>query len=129
MEQRRSPHLLLILPSGGVQGLDQSCRVANKNGVASGSDDHAQHGEPDIRQALRGLSAVTNAQHVAHRFEYGEGVQLRPGVVLEGEKKKNRQLEEADVRVSADRSNPTQLWGARGCGNFTQMRTLGTEPH
>lgn len=64
--------------------------MADKNGVASGSDDHAQHGEPDIRQALRGLSTVTDAQHVAHRFEYGEGVELRPGVVLQGEEKKKR---------------------------------------
>lgn len=83
-----APHLLLILPSGGVQGLDQSCCVANKNGIASSSDDHAQHGEPDIGEALRGLSTVTDAQHVAHRFEYGEGVQLGPGVVLQGDRKK-----------------------------------------
>lgn len=64
--------------------------MADKDGVASGSDDHAQHGEPDIRQALRGLSAVTDAQHVAHRLEYGEGVELGPGVVLQGEEEKKK---------------------------------------
>lgn len=121
-----APHLLLILPSGRVQGLDQSCCVANENGVAGSPDDHAQHGEPDIRQALRGLSTVTDAQHVAHRFEHGEGVELGPGVVLQGDKKK--QLKAADVRVSGDKSNPaaTSL-GSRRSWKFTQMRTLGTE--
>lgn len=123
-----APHLLLILPSGGVQGLDQSCGVANKNSIASSSDDHAQHGEPDIGQALRGLSTVTDAQHVAHRFEYGEGVQLGPGVVLQGDKKK--QLKKADVGVSGDKSNPTATsLGSQRSWKFTQMRTLGTEPH
>lgn len=91
------PHLLLILPSGGVQGLDQSCCVANKNGIAGRSDDHAQHGEPDVGQALRRLSAVTDAQHVAHGFEYGEGVELGPGVVLQGDKGKR------DGRCEAER--------------------------
>lgn len=63
--------------------------MANKNGIAGSSDDHAQHGEPDIGQALRGLATVTDAQHVAHRFEHGEGVELGPGVVLQGDKKKS----------------------------------------
>lgn len=41
-------HLFLILPPGGVQGLDKSRRMTNKNSIASGSYDHTQHGEPDV---------------------------------------------------------------------------------
>lgn len=43
-----APHLFLILPSRGVQGLDKSCCMANKNSIASSSYNHTQHGEPDI---------------------------------------------------------------------------------
>lgn len=100
--------------------------MANKNGIAGSSDDHAQHGEPDIGQALRGLATVTDAQHVAHRFEHGEGVELGPGVVLQGDKK--NQLKTVDVRVSGDKSNPTATsLGSQRLWKFTQMRTLGTE--
>lgn len=77
-----TPHLLLILPSGRVQRLDESCCMADENGIAGSSHNHTQHGEPDIREALRGLSAVANAQHVAHCLEHSKGVQLRPGIIL-----------------------------------------------
>ncbi len=43
-----APHLFLVLPSGGVQGLNKSCCMANKNSIASSSYNHTQHGEPDI---------------------------------------------------------------------------------
>lgn len=56
--------------------------MADKHGVAGGSDDHTQHGQPDVGHALRGLSSIANAQHVAHCLKEGEGVELAPGVIL-----------------------------------------------
>lgn len=61
--------------------------MADEHGVAGGSDDHTEHGQPDVRHALRRLSSIPNAQHVAHGLEEGEGVELAPRVILEGEMK------------------------------------------
>lgn len=52
--------------------------MADEHGVTGGSHNHAQHGEPDIRHALRGLASIADAQHMAHGLEQGEGVQLAP---------------------------------------------------
>lgn len=52
--------------------------MANKHGVAGRSHDHTEHGQPDVRHALWGLPAVSNAQHVTHGLEEGEGVELAP---------------------------------------------------
>lgn len=56
--------------------------MADEHGVAGGADDHAEHGQPDVRHALRRLSSVSDAQHVTHGLEQGVGVLLTPGVVL-----------------------------------------------
>lgn len=74
--------LLLVLTPGGVQRLDEGGGVANEHGVAGGTHDHAQHGQPDVRHALWRLPPVPDAQHVAHGLEEGVGVLLPPGVVL-----------------------------------------------
>lgn len=65
--------------------------MADENGVTGSSHNHAQHGEPDIREALRGLSAVANAQHVAHCLEHSKGVELGPGIVLWRDKERERE--------------------------------------
>lgn len=57
--------------------------MADEHGVAGGSHDHAQHGQPDIRHTLGGLASIPDTQHMAHGLEQSEGVQLAPGVVLE----------------------------------------------
>ena len=75
-------YLLLVLAPGGVQGLDEGGGVADEHGVAGGAHDHAEHGEPDVRHAHRGLPAIPDAQHVAHGLEEGVGVLLSPRVVL-----------------------------------------------
>lgn len=56
--------------------------MADEHGIAGGSYNHTEHGQPDVRHALRGLSSISNAQHVAHGFKEGKGVQLAPCVVL-----------------------------------------------
>lgn len=78
-----STHLLLVLAPGRVQRLYEGGSVANEHGVAGGSHDHTQHGQPDIRHTLRGLASISNTQHMAHGLEQGKGVQLAPGVVLQ----------------------------------------------
>lgn len=57
--------------------------MADEHGVAGGSDDHTQHGQPDVGHALWSLPAVADAQHVTHGFKEGEGVELAPRVVLQ----------------------------------------------
>lgn len=64
--------------------------MADKHGVAGGPDDHAEHGEPDVRHALWSLSPVADTQHVAHGFKEGEGVELAPGVVLQARKEEQK---------------------------------------
>ena len=68
--------------------------MADEDGVAGGPYDHTQHGEPDVGEALGGLPPVPDAQHVAHGLEDGEGVELTPGVVLQGEEERRRGGEE-----------------------------------
>lgn len=76
------PYLLLVLASGGIQGLDEGGGVADEHGVAGGAHDHAEHGEPDVGHAHGRLPSVPDAQHVAHGLEQGVGILLSPGVVL-----------------------------------------------
>lgn len=57
--------------------------MPDEHGIAGGTHNHAQHGQPDICHALWCLAPVPDAQHVAHGLEEGEGIQLTPGVVLE----------------------------------------------
>ena len=56
--------------------MDEGGGVANEDGIAGGAHDHAEHGQPDVRQALGGLTTVTDTQHVTHRFEHRKGVEL-----------------------------------------------------
>lgn len=57
--------------------------MTDEHGIAGGADDHAQHGEPYVRHAHRGLLPVANAQHVTHGLEQSIGILLPPGVILE----------------------------------------------
>lgn len=66
--------------------------MSDEDGVARGPDNHAEHRQPDIREALRSLSTVTYTQHVTHGFKDGERVQLTPRVVLQRERE-TEQLE------------------------------------
>ena len=77
-------HLLLVLPTGGVQRLDECGGVTHEHGIAGGAHDHAEDGEPHVRHAHRWVHAVPDTQHVAHGFEQGVGVLLSPCVVLDG---------------------------------------------
>lgn len=64
--------------------------MSDEDGVAGGTDDHAEHRQPDIRETFRSLTTVTYAQHVTHGFKHGKRVQLTPRVVLQREKDKHR---------------------------------------
>lgn len=77
-----SPHLLLILPPGGVQGLNECSGMPHKHGEAGGAHDHAEDGEPHICHSNRWIQTVAYAQHVTHGLEESVGVLLTPSVVL-----------------------------------------------
>lgn len=83
-------YLLLVLATRRVQRLDESSGMANEDGVAGGSYDHAEHGEPYIRQTLWSLTAITYAEHVTHCLKHGKGVQLTPCVILQRKKERKR---------------------------------------
>lgn len=44
----KDSYLLLVLAPGGVQRLDECGGVADEHGVAGGSYDHTEHGQPDV---------------------------------------------------------------------------------
>ena len=67
--------------------------MAHKHGVARGSYNHAQHGDPQVRHADGRPGAVPDAQHVAHGFEEGVRVLLTPGNVLQGRRERKRDKE------------------------------------
>lgn len=118
-----TPHLFLILPPGRVQWLDESCCMANENGIAGSSHYHTQHGEPDIWEAFRGLSAVANAQHVAHCLEHSKGVELRPGIILQRE----RERKKTQVK-STTAGLKTRRW-ANDDGGRGRRKLLGRRGH
>lgn len=78
--------------------MDESSGVTNEDGVAGGSYDHAEHGQPYIGQTLRSLTAVTYTEHMTHRLKHGKGVQLTPRVILqrEREREQNRKSKETE---------------------------------
>ena len=65
--------------------MDESGSVSDEHGVAGGTNDHAQHGNPQVGHADGCPGTIPYAQHVAHGFEEGIRVLLTPGVVLQGE--------------------------------------------
>lgn len=69
---------------GRVQGLDQVSCVTQEHGVAGGSNNHADHGKPNVTHALWRVSAISYAQHVTHGHEQGIRVLDVPGGVLRG---------------------------------------------
>lgn len=77
---------------------------------------------------------------MAHGLEHGEGVQLRPGIILWRERE--REHREINKQVKTSMLHKTSLWktesrgarrkdgGQRGRGiALTQMRTPGTKSH
>lgn len=93
-------HLFLVLASRRVQRLDQSGGVADKHGVAGGSDDHTEHGEPDVWHALWSLSPISNTQHVAHGFKEGKGIELAPGIILQAQREGRRQRQKSSSNLA-----------------------------
>lgn len=73
---------------GCVQGLDQVSCVTQEHGVAGGSNNHTDHGKPDVTHALWRVSAISYAQHVTHGHEQGIRVLDVPGGVLRGAERK-----------------------------------------
>lgn len=64
--------------------------MTQEHGVAGGSDHHADHGQPDVAQSLRGVSAVPDTQHVAHGHKQGVGVLDVPSRILQKVQKKKQ---------------------------------------
>lgn len=75
-------YLLLILPMGRIQGLDQVGGIAQEHGIAGGANNHADHCEPDVSWSLRCLSTISNTQHMAHGHKNGIGVLDIPSGIL-----------------------------------------------
>lgn len=126
-------YLFAVLASRRVEALDEVGGVAEEQGVASGSADHGEHGEPHVGERLRREAAVPDAQHVRHGFEEGPRVLLEPERLLfngaerqrerETEKKvfintrdsnKRGGLSSSLIMDYAKRSGPSSINGARG---------------
>lgn len=86
-------YLFLVLSTGGVEGLDEGGGVAEEHGVAGGTHNHAEHGQPHVGHRLRGLGSVPDAQHVTHGLEQGVGVLHAPRLILRGEDIEGRETE------------------------------------
>lgn len=56
--------------------------MADEHGIAGGTYNHTEHGEPHISHPLGSLGTVADTQHVAHGFEQSIGVLHTPCVVL-----------------------------------------------
>ena len=52
--------------------------MTDEHGVARGTHDHAEHGEPDVGHAYGCLLPIANAEHVAHGLEQGVGILAAP---------------------------------------------------
>lgn len=61
-----------------VERLDDGRRVSDDQRITDGATEHADHGQPDVRQALRWIATVTNTQHVWQGLEQRPRVLLRP---------------------------------------------------
>jgi len=59
-----SRNLFSVKSFRSVERLYEGCGVADKHGVARGSGQHTDHGQPDVSGALWWVAAVANAQHV-----------------------------------------------------------------
>ncbi len=56
--------------------------MTDEHGIAGCTHDHAEHREPDVRHSFWSVSAVTDAQHVAHGLKQCERVLDGPRVIL-----------------------------------------------
>jgi len=57
-------NLLAVESFGRVKRLDKCRCVADEECIADGTGQHADHRQPDVRQTLWRVPAITNAQHV-----------------------------------------------------------------
>ena len=62
-------YLLPVLSAGRVEALYEVGGVAKEHGVAGGAADHAEHGEPHVREGLGGKPPVADTEHVRHGLE------------------------------------------------------------
>ena len=70
--------------------------MAHKHGVARGTNDHTEHGDPQVGHADGRSCTITDAQHVAHGFEERIRVLLTPGHVLQGHRERERHREKRE---------------------------------
>ena len=57
-------YLFSVLSSGGVQTLNEICRMTEEHRIAGCARNHRQHGQPHVSQTLRWKAAIADAQHV-----------------------------------------------------------------
>ena len=77
-EQPDISNLFTVESFGRVERLNERRRVSDEERVANGAGQHADHGQPDVGQALRRVPAVTNTQHVRQRLKQRPRVLLCP---------------------------------------------------
>lgn len=78
----QSTHPLSVLSPRRVQRLDKVCGMAEEECVARGAADHGQHGQPHVRERLWREAAVSDTQHVGHRFEQRPRILFQPERLL-----------------------------------------------
>lgn len=65
-----------------IEGLDQVSCMTQEHGIAGGPNNHADHGEPNVAEALWRVSSISYTQHVTHGHKQGVGVLYVPGSIL-----------------------------------------------
>ena len=69
-------YLLCVHALGSVKRLDQCRGLTDEQRIESSSGEHADDGQPDVRDTLRWVATVADTQHVRQCFEQ------RPSVLL-----------------------------------------------
>ena len=75
-------HLFPVETFRCVEGLNERRCVADEHRVARRTGQHADHGQPDVRRALRWVAPVADTQHVGKRLEERPRILFRPVGVL-----------------------------------------------
>jgi len=71
-------NLFTVKSFGRIERLDEGSGVSDEESVTNGAGQHADHGQPDVTEALWWISAVANTEHVRQSLKERPRVLLRP---------------------------------------------------
>lgn len=80
--------------------------MTHKHGIACGTHDHAENGQPHVCHAHRWVHAISNTQHVAHSLKQRVGVLLTPSIILQGK----RGSEEEEKQQAKEKEREMRGW-------------------